>query len=242
MNFRQLFVIFIVLLLSCTSGFSSQGINNSVGKSHTGTVLESQKEGKYIYLKLDVDGKEVWIATTPEYLTVPVTKGDKVEYVGGIAMENFHSKAMNRTFEKILFIARIKALTKDSAVLPEDDYHKKMLETKVFALPPEKGEIKTPEDGKTISKIISQREKLKDKEVILRAKVMKVSKKILNRYWIMLQDGSGESSDETVIFLSVNKPKINDKVTVRGIVRTNIDLGAGYTYKVLIEDVSYLKK
>jgi hypothetical protein len=64
-----------------------------------GKVVETFDGGGYTYICLEKDGKKAWAA-------VPATKvnlGDQIELQPGMPMPNFKSKALNRTFDNIIF-------------------------------------------------------------------------------------------------------------------------------------------
>ena len=81
---------------------------------------------------------------------------------------------------------------------------------------------------------------LKDKPVLVRGKVVKYNAGIMGKNWVHLRDGSGSAADNTndVLVTTANQAKVGDVVTVKGIVHTNKDFGAGYAYKVLIEEAT----
>jgi hypothetical protein len=65
-----------------------------------GTVLEVHNAASYTYIKVkDQTSKEQWAAV----LQIPVKQGQKVEINQQMVMDNFQSKSLNRTFEKIIF-------------------------------------------------------------------------------------------------------------------------------------------
>ncbi len=64
-----------------------------------GTVLETMNSGGYTYVRLDVGGSEVWAAGPTTQLAV----GDTVSVSTSMPMQNFQSKTLNRTFDKIYF-------------------------------------------------------------------------------------------------------------------------------------------
>jgi hypothetical protein len=68
-----------------------------------GKVLETMNAGGYSYLLVSDAGKERWIAVNQ----IEVKVEDFVRYSQGMAMRNFHSKALDRTFEEILFATSI---------------------------------------------------------------------------------------------------------------------------------------
>lgn len=73
------------------------------GPAEEGRVLSVINGGGYSYLELDVGGKTVWVAGIP----VDAKKGDKVRYVENMVMENFTSRSLNRTFERVVFASSV---------------------------------------------------------------------------------------------------------------------------------------
>ena len=74
----------------------------------------------------------------------------------------------------------------------------------------------------------------------LRGKVTKVSENILGHNWVHLGDGSG-SADAGTDDLTVTTQEVvskGDVVVFEGVVATDKDFGAGYSFPVLMEDAS----
>lgn len=262
MNIIKIAVIMLTLLLSVAllsaegpprqpaekQGPPTEKINV---ESHVGSVVESKTGGDYLYLKLNVTGQEIWLATNPAFLSGKVSEGDKIRYTGGVEMTDFKSKSLDKTFDKILFITKIEKLNAKSLTdfehVPADDYHSKYVkqeqeEQKVKVITsPAKDEIKKAENGSSIEEIFSNKTILTDKEVVFRAKVMKVSKNIMKTNWITLQDGTGTAPDNKLIATTKESINAGDILTAKGILKTNIDLGSGYKYKVIIENAKFTK-
>jgi hypothetical protein len=116
-----------------------------------------------------------------------------------------------------------------------------------IAKPAEVGDVKVPKatgpDARTVAEILTRRAELKDKPVVVRAKVVKFTPGILGKNWLHLQDGSGSAKDGThdVVVTTLDEVKKGDVVTMKGVVRTERDLGSGYFYKVLVEDAKLQK-
>ena len=214
---------------------------------HIGTVMESITAGKYIYLKLEGEGKQTWIATYPSFIGTDVAKGDKVQYAGGVEMTDFKSTALDRTFDRILFITKITKIEAprltDFEHAPADNYHSQFVQQdkaqEITA--PARGEIEKAAHGKSIEEIYSEADALKGSEVAVKAKVMKISKNILGKNWLTLQDGTGSSADMKLTATTKESVNAGDIVTVKGILKTDVNLGAGYMYKVIIEEASITK-
>jgi hypothetical protein len=98
-------------------------------------------------------------------------------------------------------------------------------------------------NARTVAEVYTNRLALKDKPVTIRAKVVKVTPAVMGKNWVHLRDGSGSATDGTndVLATSKDEPKVGDVVVAKGVVKTDVNLGSGYAYKVLVEDVSFQK-
>ena len=67
--------------------------------SLSGKVLETMDAGGYTYIKLDTSAQQIWVAIPQTAVKV----GDEITCSPGMAMQNFSSKSLNRTFETIVF-------------------------------------------------------------------------------------------------------------------------------------------
>ena len=75
---------------------------------NSGKVLEVLNSDMYTYLQVTTDNEPLWLAA---YKT-EITKGATVKYSGGIAMPKFFSKALNRTFDLIVFVDTLEQVKK----------------------------------------------------------------------------------------------------------------------------------
>ncbi len=162
------------------------------------------------------------------------------------SVKDFQSKGLDRKFESIIFITKIRVLNrapqKESAETAPAGNHKYSPKKSKTAALPGKGEIQRSENDKTVHEVFVEREQLKDKEVILRAKVIKVSMNILGKNWIMLSDGTGTAPENKITATTSEVVNLGDILTVKGIVKNNVNIGAGYrTYKVMIGDAGFTK-
>lgn len=76
------------------------------GKGHKGKVLQIIDAGSYTYLEVEEKGQKLWVAA----LKVKAAKGDTVEFPDSNPMENFRSKTLNKTFDKILFVESLRVI------------------------------------------------------------------------------------------------------------------------------------
>jgi hypothetical protein len=69
-----------------------------------GKVLEVMDASIYTYMQVSSDKGPVWLAASK----TSVAKGDTISYPDGNVMTNFTSKSLNRTFDKIIFLDKVK--------------------------------------------------------------------------------------------------------------------------------------
>jgi hypothetical protein len=88
--------------------------------------------------------------------------------------------------------------------------------------------------------VITGKAALKDKAVLVRGQVVKINVGILGKNWLHLQDGSGSTAEGTndILVTTKDEAAVGDIVTARGTVRTDVNLGSGYVYAVLIDDAA----
>jgi hypothetical protein len=225
------------LTISCAFLFFTSVSFANDENTGTGTVAETMTSGGYVYVRLEEDGN--WVASTP----IPVVVGDKVRYTGGMKMKDFNSRTLNRSFEYILFASKLEVVNLVNAeahsAAASNDAHAAI--KRASAVAPEVGEVAPLDGGKTIADVHAGLEQLKDQQVSLRARVMKVSKNIMGKNWITLEDGTGIAPNNRLIATTSEVVGIGDLVIVKGVVHTDVDLGSGYNYSVLIEEATFAK-
>jgi hypothetical protein len=144
-------------------------------------------------------------------------------------MKNFHSEALNRDFESILFVDRVSKTPGNMDIVPG---HPKPTSVK------EDVSVKPLSGGKTIKQIYEGKSDLAGKTVKVRGKVTKFNPNIMGRNWIHIQDGTGSSNDYDLMITSKDIVRVGDVVIAEGTVAINKDFGAGYSYPVMIEDAT----
>lgn len=199
-----------------------------------GEVLETRDVDSYTYLRLKTKEGETWAA-------VPATalkKGAQVTIGNTMVMENFESKTLKRKFDRIVFgsIADPNAKPAPAMATPHGA-------PAVAAAPVAKLARAAGPDAKTVADIVTGKAALKDKPVLVRGQVVKVSNGIMGKNWLHLQDGSGSAANSTndILVTTQDKAAVGDIVNAKGTVRTDVNLGSGYAYAVLVEDASLRK-
>ncbi|MHC4204638.1 MAG: GW dipeptide domain-containing protein [Planctomycetota bacterium] len=193
---------------------------------HTAVVQEVIQATSYTYLKVKEEDKEFWIAINKREIEV----GAKVSFMGALEMNNFKSKDLNRTFDKIYFVNRIVGGESSTSQQPVSMPHqmKPELEKKEVSIEPAKG-------GITIGELFANRDSYADKTVLIKGQVTKVNRAIMDKNWVHLQDGTSDSGKFDLTITTDEEVNVGDIVTFEGKITLNKDFGAGYSYEVIME-------
>ena len=239
------------LLIALAATFAAHvawaaGVTSPAVPSMKGEVLEVKDVDVYTYLRLKTADGETWAAVNKS----AVKKGAEVTIDNPMVMQNFESKSLHRTFDTIVFGTLAgTAGAVDPHMVPGaspsgSDFHQ------IHgggATTPDVGMVKVAKaegaSGRTVAEVNADRLALKGQRVTIRAKVVKVTANVMGKNWVHLRDGSGLAPDHSNEILATSKeePKVGDVVIAKGVVRTDVNLGYGYAYKVLVEDASFQK-
>jgi hypothetical protein len=214
-------------------------------------VLERIDAGPYSYLRLDTLGGEQW-AAVPK---CELRNGEDAVVSHAMPMDGFESKTLNRKFEHIVFgiLQGPGAPTPAApagAAMPAG--HGEMAEphagAKLPSAPPiDIGPVAvtraTGPNSATVAEVYAKKATLKDKQIRVHGKVVKVLPGIMGKNWLHVRDGSG-SDDKKNNDLTVTTDDVatlGSVVLVQGIVHTDKDLGSGYNFSVVVEDAKVSK-
>lgn len=219
-------ILMLAAFVLAASGFGAPGTPAPQSMTVKGEVLETRDVDSYTYLRLKTGDGELWAAVP----TTAVKKGAVVTIGNAMIMENFESKALHKTFAKIVFGEIAGPNTKSAS--PHG--------TPTSAAPVALAKIAkaTGPDARTVAEVVTGKTALKNKRVLVRGQVVKVNLGILGKNWLHVQDGTGAAADGTNDLVVTTKDVVarGDIVTVQGTVHTDVDLGSGYAYAVIIED------
>lgn len=198
----------------------------------TGVAAESMDSGGYTYVRL-VQGKDsVWLAAPP----TKITKGRKLSFRPGMAMRNFKSQTLKRTFPSIIFSPGLASSTSAGSG--------RMMPGHGSSAAPAEPDLKVAKaegpDAFTVAELHARRKELEGKPVTVRGKIVKVSPEIMGRNWLHLQDGTGDAKAGTsdITVTTADLPQAGQVVVIKGKVAADKDIGAGYVYPVLVEGAS----
>lgn len=233
---RLLFAVIALLLATLASAAGDPPAPQM--QSIKGEVLEVKDVDAYTYLRLKTKSGELWAAVSKG----AASKGDEVTIENATMMNNFESKSLKKTFARIAF-GTLAGAGPAAAAAGRDPGH--MHGAAPQAL--EGADAKVPKalgsDARTVAEIVVKKTELKDKPVLVRGKVVKVTPNVMGKNWIHLRDGSGSAKDNThdVLVTTKDQAQVGSIVVAKGVVRTDIDLGSGYSYKVLVDDATLQK-
>jgi hypothetical protein len=222
----------VLILVSISFGCKDNGNYQSVptkkkiendSKTHKVIAKAIEKAGMYNYVKVEENNKEFWIAI-PER---DITLGDTYFYKGGMKMVDFESKELDKVFEEVWFI--------DALFDKEPKVYRPVISDK-NTVTSTMDIIEQPKNGTSIESLLKNSEALLNKTVLIKGKVVKVNRNILNRNWVHIQDGTSFDTKSEVTITTLDTLNKGDIVTFRGLVTLNKDFGYGYVYPVLIED------
>lgn len=210
---------------------AGQQAGNQMPGSLTGKVIETMDAGGYTYVLVESGAEPVW-AAGPE---TEVAAGDVVTLPPGMEMTNFESSALNRTFDKVLFVSQIvTAGGGGGPVMPPG--HPQTTATSPEIANMDFSGIAVPENGKTVAELYEDRAGLAGKQVVVRGRVVKYTPGVMNKNWLHVRDGSGTEGKNDLTVTTDAEAKIGDMVVVKGLLSIDRDLGMGYRYEILVEN------
>ena len=195
-----------------------------------GTVAETMNAAGYTYLLIESEGMKVW-AAAPE---TAVKAGDLVQTELGMAMHDFTSKTLNRSFELVYFVSAVENLSEPAlppgSVNTESGGAQERVDAAVTQLEP----------GQDIAYVYANRAALAGQRISLRGTVVKYNANILGTNFIHIQDGSGTVADRNndLTVTSKTESAVNEQVVLTGTIILDKDFGNGYQFPVLMEDAS----
>ena len=200
----------------------------------TGVILEVKDVEAYTYLRIKTQGGETWAAVS----RTPLKKGAKVSIGDATVMQNFESKALKKTFATIVFGNLMDGKSAGTGTMAASPHSG--APAVVSDPTPIRVDKASGANAYTVAEVIGKSAELKDKSVRVRAKVVKFSAQIMGKNWLHLQDGTGSAASYTNdILVTTNAvAKVGDVATITGVVRVDKDFGAGYVYKVMLEDAT----
>ena len=238
---------------------SSQAPAAPQSAAGSGKVMQKMDASRYTYIRLDDGaGNETWAAVPQTQLEI----GEQITLTGGTVMRNFNSKALNRTFDSIIFATGViraagdKNVQTPAATMAGSDVMRSGMPA--HGLTPAssggsnratvpftdlKVEKSTAQNAYTVSELFEKAASLNKQKVTVRGQVVKVNPNIMGKNWLHIQDGTGDPAKNTHD-LVVTATAIAEKgaiISLEGILAADKDFGSGYRYDVIVEDAILVK-
>lgn len=217
----------LFLCLLVVAAFAQAGEKPNPAGAVKGEILEVQDIESYTYLRLKTRDGETWAVVS----RAPLKKGGQVTIEDVTVMKNFESRLLKRKFDTILMGTVAGASGRSGGMAaPHAGINGDVPDVRVPKA--------TGANARTVAEIVTRSAELKDKQVRVRGRVVKYNAGIMGKNWIHLRDGSGSAADNThdLLVTTTEQAAPGDVLTVDGVVRTDKDFGAGYAYKVMIEE------
>lgn len=196
---------------------------------HTAVVQEVLQASAYTYLDVKENDANFWIAVTRR----EIQPGATITFAEGLEMNNFQSKDLNRTFDKVYFVDQVAGDTPTASTsqTPMSTTHrmKPEMEKQAISVEPVPG-------GITIGELFAKKDSYAARTVLIRGQVTKINRAIMGKNWVHLQDGTSDSDNYDLTITTSDDANVGDVVTFEGTITLNKDFGAGYSYKVIMED------
>ena len=240
MTFRAGLVLATSLLLwnpLQARAFSPNGVGSEMGgagdlsmQGVSGKVVETMNSGGYTYALVEKSGTKTWVALPQSTITV----GSEIACQPGMVMNNFKSTSLNRSFESIVFSG---GLASADAVVVAPIPTAASTPAKTITVSKAEGA-----NAQTVDEIFEKKDPLANKPVAVQAKVVKVSRGIMGKNWLHLQDGTGNQAAGTndLVVTTDALPEVGAVVTIKGNLSRDRDFGAGYFYGVIIENAEVI--
>lgn len=231
----RLFILSIGLFFSLASCNNDETTaeNAITSNTHKIVVLEVLQTNNYTYLLAKENDTETWLAV-PKMVA---NKGETYYYEGGMLMENFESKELNRTFEKIYFLEGVRTTpdVPQQSMTDSNTMHSNPHKEKPA---PEKSKIEVSpvEGGISIGDLFSDKVKYEGKTVKIKGVVAKFNPQIMSKNWIHIQDGTEFNKEFDLTVTSQSVVKVGDTIVVEGKIYLDKDFGHGYFYNIIMED------
>lgn len=195
-------------------------------------VIKVEQVETYTYLLVKEKRPEYWVATS----TMEAKPGDTYRYRGGLLMSDFYSKELDMTFEEVLFLDELLAVSASSKQEMQEV-------TPGSTVKREKSDVKVEivEGTITIAELFSDMKSYEGKTVRIIGEVTKFNAAIMERNWVHLQDGTEYEGKYDLTATSIENFEVGTTVILEGLVTLDHDFGYGYSYDLLLENATAVK-
>ncbi|MCP4553395.1 MAG: hypothetical protein GY834_15445 [Bacteroidetes bacterium] len=233
-----LLILLIISVMSCNSRSMQPDTiktvsTEEVSGQHKANVEEVVQTSMYTYLRVTENDGESWVAISRKDIEI----GQTVYFKDGLAMRDFQSKELNKTFDLVYFLQEI-FFEPSAPIMPTHESgapHGMLTGAEQARI-----EVELAEGGIRIAELFDDPAMYEGKIVKISGVIVKYNEEIMGTNWIHIQDGTvSDNGFDLTITTNTNLTK-GDIITVEGVITLNKDFGAGYVYDVIIEGAKIL--
>lgn len=234
-----LFILLIISIISCNSRSMQPESTETIVPTevtsglHKANVEEVVQTSAYTYLRVNENEDESWLAIPKQDIKIDQT----VYFKEGLAMKDFQSKELNKTFELVYFLQEI-SFEPTTPKMPTNESgapHGMVADAEQATI-----EVDLADGGIRIAELFDDPAKYEGKTVRISGVIIKYNEEIMGTNWVHIQDGTVSDNGFDLTITTNSKLTTGDTITVEGVVTLNKDFGAGYVYDVIIEDAKIL--
>ena len=224
-------IIAMAIFASCGQDQKSSEVQSNINKIEVEEVLQTSS---YTYLFGKVNGESLWLAT----LKLDASAGDTFYYEGGLEMIDFNSKELDRIFESVIFLQGVYTSEANLHGGANISGSPQITNSAASAI---NSVIEPVEGGVTIAELMANKSEYGGKEVKLKGTVVKYNAGIMGKNWIHIQDGTANGTENDLTVTTEMSAKVGDIITIEGVITLDKDFGAGYFYKIIVEEGKIMK-
>ncbi len=231
-----LYILPLLFIISCRSG--NEKVYYDIDPNNRKVeALEIIQTTAYTYIKAKENRDTYWMAVS----LMDANSGDTYYFTDAMEMNNFYSKDLDRTFDKIYFVSNISnrpipVQSQASMEMPTSPHgDMKPVSTKKDI------NIEAHDGSITIADLYANKQAYADQIVSVVGEVTRFNPEIMQRNWVHIQDGTESDGNYDLTITTLDYVQVGDKVLVKGRLFMDKDFGSGYYYDVIVEDASVSK-
>jgi hypothetical protein len=224
----SIIVLLLISLSSCQN--ETKKVEYAVDPNNREVkVVDVLQASAYTYLEVSEKGEKFWIAVN----LMDAKKGDVLYFSQSMEMTDFHSRDLERTFDKVLFVDDI-----SNNPIPMKGHSMDNIPPGSMKSVTGKKEVSitAPEGTISIGELFSARETYNQQKIKVAGEVVKVNASIMGKNWVHIQDGTGNQENYDLTITTQDMVRVGDVVVFEGVIAVDKDFGSGYTYHLLMED------
>jgi hypothetical protein len=231
MKNRVIIIVLSVAVLAVVLFFQLRGdkkTGNLAPGVHQVKAEEVLQTNSYTYVRVSEGRQDYWCAINKSNIEV----GKTYYWLKGGEMIQFHSKELDRVFDRIFFVETLS----ETPILEENPIMKGSSTGRQIVAEKQGLTVDRAEGGITIGELFANRKTYAGKSVKIRGEVVKYSPHIMNRNWVHVQDGTKDGSDYDLVVTTQDSIHVGETRIFEGIISLDVDFGSGYTYDVIMHD------